>query len=50
MLADTSTQSASHMKTVYQNDTLVTYGLGSTDVFVQKGAGMLSVGAGAWVS
>jgi len=49
MLADTSKQSASHMKDVYQDDFLVTYGLGTTDVLVQKRAGMLSAGAGAWV-
>lgn len=50
MPADTSIQSASHMRHVNQNDTLVTYGLTFTDVFVQKRAIMLSVGAGAWVS
>ena len=50
MLAENSIRSASHMKHVYQNGTLVTYGLMSTDVLVQKEAGMLSVGAGAWVS
>ena len=35
---------------VYQDDSLGTYGLGSTDVLVPKRAGRLSVGAGAWVS
>lgn len=50
MLADSSKRTASRMKHVYQDNSLGTYGLGSTDVLVQKRAGMLSVGAGAWVS
>ena len=50
MLAATSEQTASHMKHVYQGISLVVYGPGFTDVLVQERAGMLSVGAGAWVS
>lgn len=50
MLAVTSKRSASHMKGVNQGDCLGAFGLGSTDVLVQKRAGMLSAGAGVWVS
>ena len=50
MLADSSKRTANRMKNVYQDDSPGTHSLGSTDVFVQKKAGTLSVGAGTWVS
>lgn len=50
MLAGTSKRSAGHMKNVYQGDSLGTFGLETTNVLVQKRAGMLPVGVDVSVS